>query len=174
MAVIKNAIVPEDFAVPVKLETDKYLIRPLHLHDVVKDYEAIATNMRRIDRLLGPDYSEPEVLTFEQDLLDVAWHHKEFQRRSSFAYGVWRPDDSECIGGVYVYPPDRGHFYASVKPGFDAVIFLWVSHDASDEGLDEHLFDTVKAWIRDSWPFGSYAFPGREPSWEEWEALPGK
>jgi hypothetical protein len=172
MAVVVDAIVPGDFEVPTRLDTDRYFLKPLHIDDVVKDYLAVASNSSRLDRLMGPEYAEPEILTFEQDLLDVAWHHKEFQRRSSFAYGMWRLDGSACIGGVYIYPPDKGHFYAPAKPGFDAVVFMWVSQDAADDGLDEDLFETVKVWIQDVWPFERYAFPGREPSWEDWLELP--
>lgn len=172
MAHVVESIVPDDFELPRVFETNQYRIRPLVVDDVVKDYEAIATNLDRLDRLMGPDYTEPDDLSFHQDFLDVAWHHKEFQRRSSFAYGVWRLDESEGIGGVYVYPPDRGHFYAPPKPGFDAVVFLWTTQKAATEGLDDHLFQTVKRWIADVWPFDAVGFPGREPTWEEWEKLP--
>jgi len=37
----------------------------------------------------GSDW--PEGLTFEQDLIDLGWNQKEFQRRTSFALAI--PDE---------------------------------------------------------------------------------
>ena len=40
-------------------------------------------------------------LTLEQDLIDLASHQKEAQRRSSFAYVVMRPDERVQLGCVH-------------------------------------------------------------------------
>ena len=51
-------------------------------------------------------------------------------------------------------------------------IYLWVRKSEFDRGLDRVLFKAVKEWVRKSWPFGNPAYPGREISWETWEATP--
>jgi hypothetical protein len=33
------------------------------------------------------------------------------------------------------------------------------------------LFDTVKRWLTDDWPFENLAFPGREIDWKTWRSL---
>jgi hypothetical protein len=35
---------PSDFEVPELLETDRFRIRPLTIHDLVKDYDAVMTS----------------------------------------------------------------------------------------------------------------------------------
>ena len=102
-------------------------------------------------------------LSLEQDLIDLGWHQKEFQRRSSFAYTVVTLDESRVIGCVYIYPFRKG--------GYDAEATMWVRSDMLDSGLDEELYKTVRSWITKDWPFGRTAYPGRELSWEEFKRL---
>jgi hypothetical protein len=46
-----------------------------------------------------------------------------------------------------------------------------VRKDQQHNGLDQELFETARAWIAVSWPFGSVAYPGREIDWETWNAM---
>lgn len=73
-----------------------------------------------------------------------------------------KPDDSQCLGCVYIYPTD--------KANYDSKIELWTRSGANIEGLDEILFSKVKEWISISWPFKNPAYPGREIDWKEWSA----
>ncbi|MGH2532466.1 MAG: hypothetical protein ACRDJW_09180 [Thermomicrobiales bacterium] len=36
--------VPRDFTVPTLVETERFRIRPITIHDVVKDYDAVMTS----------------------------------------------------------------------------------------------------------------------------------
>jgi len=40
-----------------------------------------------------------------------------------------------------------------------------------DQGFDAILFNTIKEWVDNEWPFKKVAYPGREISWEEWGLL---
>ncbi|MCB1529841.1 MAG: GNAT family N-acetyltransferase [Rhodospirillales bacterium] len=154
--------VPDDFVVPEKLVADDFYLRMLTIHDVIKDYDAV---MASREKLKSPDENNtvwPDGLTIEQNLIDLAWHQKEFQKRSSFTYTVMKPDDSQCLGCVYIYPTD--------KANYDSKIELWTRSGANIEGLDEILFSKVKEWISISWPFKNPAYPGREIDWKEWSA----
>jgi hypothetical protein len=95
----------------------------------------------------------------EQDLIDLAWHQKEAQRRSSFAYVVMRPDERVQPGCVYIVP--------SETQGFDAAAALWVRASEVAGGLDEVLYAIVRRWLADRWPFTRVAWPGRELPWDE-------
>jgi len=108
----------------------------------------------------GPGQRWPKNLTFEQNLIDLGWHQKEFQIRSSFAYTVMNLDESQCLGCIYIEP--------TVKPDYEAKVLLWVRQSEVESGLDEHLLESVKQWIADEWCFTKVAYPGREISWEEW------
>ena len=55
--------------------------------------------------------------------------------------------------------------------GFDAEIYMWVRQSEVANGLDRILFDSVQSWIKSDWPFKNPAYPLREISLEEWNAM---
>jgi hypothetical protein len=158
-----KSFVPETFAVPSGLKTPEFRLRMLTIHDLVKDYDAVITSAEHLKGVFGPDSTWPADLTLEQDLIDLGWHHKEFQRRTSFAYTVMNLDESRCLGCVYFYPTD--------KPNYDALAILWVRQSELASGLDQRLFTTVHVWLDNVWPFQQVAFPGRTLTWQAWQAL---
>jgi hypothetical protein len=157
--------VPEDFQVPEKLETDRFRLRMLTVNDVVKDYDAVMTSVEHLRGVFGPQSTWPKPeLTLEQDLIDLGWHQKEFQRRRSFAYTVMNLPESECLGCVYIVPTG--------KRGYDAEVYLWVRTSEVKKGLDAVLYAAVKSWVEKVWPFKTVAYPGRAIGWEAWESSP--
>jgi hypothetical protein len=88
---------------------------------------------------------------------------KEFQKRSSFAYTVMSPDESECIGCVYIYP--------SPNSVYDSMVIMWVRQSEVKNGLDAHLSEIVKKWVREKWPFKNPGYPGRDIGWDEWNVF---
>ena len=156
----KIPFIPDDFEVPVTLETNEYRLRMLSINDVDMDYEAVMSSANHLSQV-WPDSDWPEGLTLEQNLIDLAWHQKEFQRRTSFAYTMVTLDEKKVIGCVYFYPTS--------KPGYDTEVFMWVRESELTTGLDSRLFETVRIWLKDDWPFENPAFPGRLISWEDWE-----
>jgi hypothetical protein len=130
---------------------------------VVKDYDAVMTSVEHLKGVFGPDSGWPSpAMTLEQDLIDLGWHQKEFQRGSSFAYTVMSPDETRCLGCLYIDP--------SPRPDYDAMIVAWVRQSEAATGLDQHLLETIRNWLRTSWPFRNPGFPGRDVSWEKWNA----
>jgi len=148
-------LVPRDFNVPEVLETDKFRLRMLKVTDVVKDYDAVMTSIDHLQGVFGTKSKWPSRdLTLEQDLIDLGWHQKEFQARSSFAYTVMNLDESQCLGCVYMFP--------STNPSYEVDVYMWVRISEFDKGLDPILFKTVKNWISKKWPFNNVRYPGRE------------
>jgi hypothetical protein len=139
---VNDSLVSADFAVPVGFETECFVLRPLTIHDVVKDYDAMVSR--------GGEHVN---LTLEQNLIDLGWHQVEFQRRSSFTYTVMSTDGTRCLGCVYIYP--------SRTEAVDADIHLWVRGDEQDTGLDGYLYDSIRRWIDDTWCFNRVAYPQR-------------
>jgi hypothetical protein len=155
MQVMSTSFVPENFQVPEKLETDTFRLRQLTVNDVVKDYDAVMTSIDHLQGVFGKRSTWPsKELTLEQDLIDLGWHQKEFQQRTSFAYTVMNLDESQCLGCVYLFP--------SQNEEVDAEIYLWVRQSEFDKGLDPILFETVRNWITKVWPFKNVLYPGRE------------
>jgi hypothetical protein len=137
--------VPDDFRVLVLLETGRFRLTMLTVHDVVKDYDAM---MSRV----VPD----PTLTLEQNLIDLGWHQYEFQQRRSFTYTVVSLDETRVLGCVYIYPPWNG------ETNFDARILMWVRTSEWETGMDPVLGRTVIDWIRTVWPFRQPIFPSRD------------
>jgi hypothetical protein len=162
MSCSRRGFVPDDFVVPAQLDTPEFRLRMLTIHDVVQDYEAVTSSEAHL-RSVWPDSKWPQGLTLEQNLIDLGWHQKEFQRRSSFAYTVVAPDESRVIGCVYLYP--------STRRGYDAEAYLWARQSELASGLERRLYATVQDWIARDWPFGTVAYPGRDIDWDSWHAL---
>lgn len=155
---------PAGVLAPAVLQTNEFRARKLTVSDLVKDYDAVMSSVEHLQGVFGPGEEWPRGLTLEEDLVDLGWHQKEFELGRSFAYTVMNPDESQCLGCLYVYPAG--------KQGYDAEVILWVRASEAETGLDDRLYQSVKAWMSEEWPFSSIAFPGREISWEAWLALP--
>ena len=153
--------VPKAFSVPDVLETERFRLRMLTVNDVVKDFDAVTSSKDHLQKVWEGEW--PEGLTLEQNLIDLGWHQKEFQRRRSFAYTVVTLDESRVVGCVYIYP--------TRKAGYDAEVYLWARQSELASGLETELEAVVRAWIKDQWPFSNAAFPGKDMNHAEWESL---
>ena len=152
-------LVPDSFPVPSKHETDRFLLRMLTIQDVEQDFEAVSSSKTHLQKVWGTTW--PEGLTLEQNLIDLGWHQKEFQRRTSFAYTVVAPDESMVLGCVYIYP--------SRKKRYDAEVYFWARQDTGEPDLEPRLERVIRDWIRTEWPFTNPVFPGKDMPLKEWE-----
>jgi hypothetical protein len=156
-------MVPVDFTVPEKLDCGSYHLRMLSIDDVAKDFEAVVASRDRLIGLLDPGSSWPDGLTLNEDLIDLAWHQREFTLRHSFAYTVMSADETRCLGCTYIFPSNAA--------GYDAVVYYWVRTGVDAQTRDDALGVQVRQWLAVSWPFKSIAFPGRDISWPDWNLL---
>lgn len=159
--------VPVDFEVPERYEGEGFSIRPLHISDAVIDYDAVMTSIGSIrdSYWRAPGWPQDD-LTLMPNLVDLGWHTKERQFRTSFAYIPVTPDERVELGCIYIDP--------SVKADFDADVQMWVRESERARGFDEQLYATVRTWIERDWPFERVAFPGREIDRATWDALAPK
>lgn len=155
--------VPRDFDIPERLETGEFRLRMLTVNDVVKDFDAVTTSVDHLENI-WPGGTWPVGLTLEQNLIDLGWHQKEFQMRRSFAYTVVSLSEETVKGCVYIEP--------TRKRGFDAEIFLWARQSELANGLEDRLYDAVREWVTEEWPFENPAYPGRDIDWDRWSEIP--
>ena len=156
----KIFFVPEDFSVPLLLETDAFHLRPLKASDVELDYQAVMSSLDHLKGVFGPGSRWPSKnLTKEEDLKALQWHEKEFKRREGFVYTLLNHQETECLGCVYIYP--------SKLDTCDAQVVMWVTGDAFKQGFDSILFQTVKKWMKEKWSFKKVVYPGREVEWSD-------
>jgi hypothetical protein len=158
-----TTFVPVDFKVPDTLQNDHFSIRMLTVNDVAKDYEAVMSSIEHLKEMYPLSSWPTKDFTVEQNLIDLGWHQKEFQNRSSFAYTVVSLDESQILGCLYINPTTKGDY--------DAGITMWVRTSSLEKGLDLILFNSVKKWISKEWPFKNVAYPGREINWRDWASL---
>lgn len=158
---VEVAFLPEDFVVPTLVAGQRFRIRPLTVHDVVKDYDAVMSSRDRLWAEYGDHWGWPAAdLTFEQALIDIGWLQKEGQLRRSFTYAVLTADEERLLGRVHIVPPHR--------PGPDAGVVFWVRSDEDGSGLEKELEDFVREWLSVTWPFKDVRYPGRDISWADW------
>ena len=126
----------------------------LSVDDVEKDYEAVIESRDLLHKMFGGPWPR-EGFTIEENLKDLQHHQQEFLDRKRFAYTVVSLDESKVLGCLYINPPEE-------KTDYKPYAVMWVRQTEYDKGLDEVLFQTVKKWIRDDWPFDELVFPKRE------------
>ena len=154
---------PGSVTIPSGIETIDFRVRMLAIDVAIMDYDAVMSSAEHLKGVFGPNDSWPAGLTLEKNRVDLARHQKEFEQRKSFAFTVMSPDESRCLGCVYIDP--------SEKLGYDATAVLWVRQSELQNGLDEKLYSTIKTWLSEDWWFSAVAFPGRELSWKQWASL---
>lgn len=161
-------LVPRDFLVPGSLDGPGYRLRMLSFDDAEKDFEAVMASADQLRGLFGPENPWPEGVTLKEDMIDLAWHQREFTLRHSFAYTVMSSDEASCLGCTYIFP--------SNVPDYDAVVFYWVRSGVDHDARDKELGAQFRQWLASDWPFRAPAFPGRDIPWSEWLSLnrPGK
>lgn len=146
-------IVPADFVVPERLATAGFVLRPLTVHDVIRDYDAVVSSAADLKGRMQNGSSWPDGLTVEDNLIDLGWHQREFTIRHSFAYTVVSPDGERCLGCCYIYPAS--------DPAFDAMAFYWARQSRIGDAADTALGDAFRGWLARDWPFRRVDFPGR-------------
>lgn len=141
--------------IPRELLTERMRLRPLTIHDAVKDFDAVMTSRAEIWELFGPGTGWPaDTLSLEQDIIDLAWHQKEFDIGGSYTFTVETLDASQVLGCVYLFPPTQA--------SDDAEVFYWVRSSELAGGLPDHLWEALRRWLATDWGFQRVALNGGE------------
>ncbi|WP_425516658.1 twin-arginine translocation pathway signal protein [Sphingobium phenoxybenzoativorans] len=158
-----SPLVPEDFTVPILVETKKFKIVPLGPDLAKVDFKAYMSSIEHLQKTFTRSTDWPHKDISDADAMrDMETEQARFRNRTSFAYAILTPDGSRERGCVYVYP--------STVEGYDAVVRLWVTKDEYDAGFDAELYHWVVGWMRKDWPFAKVAYPGRAIDWATWDS----
>ena len=138
----EDPIVPADFEVPQSFEGPGFRLEPLGPEHNERDHEAWMSSMAHIRATPGfDDWDWPVPMSLERNLDDLVDHARDFGERSGFTYSIL--DGEDVIGCLYMYP--------SRRPGHDIEVRSWVRE--SRAGMDDVVWNSVSAWIEESWPF---------------------
>lgn len=144
---------PSGFAVPERVETPRFRLRSITIHDAFKDWDAVMSSRAHLWARFGEAWGwPPEDLTLEQNIVDLGWHQKEFQLRSSFDYAAMSLDEARLLGCVYVDPPH--------DEGTDADVWFWARQSELAAGLEDELGAFVETWLARDWPFAIVTING--------------
>lgn len=90
-----------DREIPERQTLGTFLLRRLGVEDLDEDMEAIRESEASLAGISGGDW--PVGLTREADLIDLAWHQREFEARRSFAWVIADGETDAYLGCAYVY-----------------------------------------------------------------------
>ena len=139
-------LVPDDFEVPVRLETESFVLEPLGPEHNERDFEAWASSIDHIRATPGfAGRRWPHPMSLAENLADLERHRAEFDARTAFAYTVLDPETDDVIGCVYVNPDEAQDGGVAVRS--------WVR--VTHSNLDEPLRTAVLDWLERDWPFAS-------------------
>lgn len=132
-----------DFAgvdLPRYVSLGAYQLTPLTHACVDEDYEAVMATAPLFGDFFG-DW--PDGLTREVNLIDLAWHDREFTTKRSFSWII------RDAASVYV-----GCFYLSPEPGMRgrASADLWLCDISGRAKVARHLKDALNLWLAEHVP----------------------
>jgi hypothetical protein len=142
---MSDPLVPEDFDVPGGLTTESFVLEPLRAIHNAQDHAAWNSSMdhiRATPGFAGRNWPT-EGMSLEDNEGDLRGHEADFLQRTGFTYTVIEPSTRQVIGCVYLYPPRR--------EGFDVDVRSWVTAEHAE--LDKPLYDRVRLWLSEAWPF---------------------
>ena len=142
-----------DHKIPESVTLGPFRLRVLGVADLEEDYAAV---MESADRIKGASDGWPVGLTLEENLIDLAWHQKEFELQRSFAWIVTDAESGAYLGCAYVYP-----MFADPRR---VTAHYWFRTRYIDQGGEEAPFAALfKDWLAGpDWPDLTVSWPGRE------------
>lgn len=150
----KKLAMSDNFDIPTELVFGDLAATPLHREDVDEDLEAVNSSLEIIRRTRGGGWPS-EKLSRDFNLLDLAWHEREFRDRSSFAYAIRLK--GEYVGCFYIYAIGERKELSEETDQYDADFSWWVTQEAFDNGVYEKVFCALKEW-HGSFPFKNILF----------------
>ena len=134
--------------IPSEYMLGDVLLKVLTIDDLERDFIAVMESAADI-KAKYPSSSWPDGLTRKKNLIDLAWHQREFEARRSFTW-VIESKNSHYLGCLYIYPSIAGEASADVR-------WWW----RSGVDVDRQKFrENLKAWISGSdWPTLQYNLP---------------
>ncbi|MFC3396253.1 N-acetyltransferase [Brenneria rubrifaciens] len=160
-----NKIVPDDFNVPMYVNGEFFILRPLSPVYSNLDYDAVIASKE----ILGDIFSDnwPEGINSREDNLRyILEDYQDFQDRIGFSYIILDDEESICIGCVYIFP--------SLYEGSDVAIYYWFNVKFAGTYLTVKIENFIRSWVVEFWGIKKPAYPGRDIPWSEWLTRPRK
>ncbi|HYH75611.1 MAG TPA: hypothetical protein VD735_06680 [Candidatus Saccharimonadales bacterium] len=147
----KKLTLPTDFTAPERLTFKDIIAHPLTRTDLQADLEGVNSSIQTIQQTRGGSWPT-EALTEAFDLLDLAWHEREFMDANSLAYVIYDTNDT-YIGCFYLYAMGvRTELTEELLP-YDVDASWWVTTAAYEAGYYQKVYDAMRQWLAADFPF---------------------
>lgn len=130
-----------DVTLPREFELAGFHLTPLTMDQVDEDLAAVQAAAHLIKGTFGDDW--PDGLTRQDNLIDLAWHDREFTSGRSFAWIV-RDAGGLYLGCFYIYPLIGGRGAAQAT--------LWLGDIADRHPRAATLKAALDSWLADKVP----------------------
>ena len=149
---------------PERLETAVFTLTPLTPAHAARDYAALMVSKPMLRLWSGSPWPTDD-FTLAENMADLKWHFSEHQQRIAFTYTVLTPDESECLGCIYikamqtVLPADATQLNNFTN--LSASTRFWIKEPRLADGLDKLLLQTLQNWFDTAWQFDNHTFHTR-------------
>jgi len=151
------AFAPSDQPIPERLETDKFVFRPLRTADVSLDFDAVMESREDLRELFQGSWPKDD-FTLADNLFDLTIHQKEHEQRKAYTFTIMDPSETICLGCIYVTPlaaylQNLDEARASQAKNADAAICFWLRSSRLADGLEAHVLHHLIDWLKNEWSF---------------------
>jgi hypothetical protein len=157
---IRKLALPPGFEAPAKLTHDGIEAHKLTREDLDDDVRGINASLELIRRTRGGGWPAAAV-TEEENFVDLVWHEQEFREGKSFAYVV-RDAGGAYLGCCYLYPMGQRTELTEELLHHDVDVSWWVTPDAYDRGDYVKLYEGLRRWVTEEFPFTEPHYSNRE------------
>ena len=148
---------PAHAALPVTTRTDRLLLRPLRTTDVELDYAAVMASAAELRLWSDSDWPADD-FTPAGNLADLQRHQQDHEAGDAYTFTVFTPDGERCLGCVYFTPLSERAQAVCADASAPVTVRFWVRTDELAGGLERHLLDTLRDWLRREWAFDCTAY----------------
>ncbi len=133
------------YSIPTAHSLGEMTLRAITVNDLDRDFTAVMESAADI-KAAHPNLTWPKGLTKEKNLIDLAWHQKEFEARRSFTW-IIENSKGDYLGCLYVYPSIAGDDFADV-------VWWWRT---GAEIPSQDFRELLVQWFKSSdWPDWNY------------------
>ncbi|MCT9821027.1 N-acetyltransferase [Microbacterium sp. W1N] len=166
--------------VPTGLVADEFVLRPILATDAQRDHAAVVETTDDL-RLWEQSTWPADGFTVEENRVDLVDLEERHRAHRAFTFTVLDPDDTECLGCVYIFPTTAG-FLAKCEviavadaawADVDAVVYFWARASRVATGMDERLLAALRAWFSEEWRFDTAVYAASEPFVRQLELIRG-
>lgn len=169
-----------DVPVPAGLRAAGFVLRPIVAADAEADFRAVVETREHLRAWQQSAWPEDD-FTVEANRADLAGLEERHAAHRAFTYTVLDPAGTECLGCVYVFPPDATFLARStVTPvgadrwaDVDAVVFFRVRRSRLGTGLDADLLVALRTWFAEEWLLPKVVYVVSEPFTQQVELVAG-